>query len=125
MKIVAISMASGGAPTPQMNVTPLIDALLVPIIIFIVIVAQSKEKGVEGQIPQPPSKSDTSPAIARTIVIQVGQAKSGDVPVLKINPQEVSWAAVRVRCGTSSSGARRRWPSCKATTPWISSTWPM
>jgi len=41
---MAMSMGGSGAQAPQMNVTPLIDVLLVLIIIFMVIVAQSKEK---------------------------------------------------------------------------------
>ena len=38
---------------PQMNVTPLIDVLLVLIIIFMFIVSMSKRQGLEAQIPQP------------------------------------------------------------------------
>jgi biopolymer transport protein TolR len=92
---MAMSMGGGGASAPQMNVTPLIDVLLVLIIIFMLIVAQSKEKGLEAQIPQPPSKTDTSPPSVRTIVIQLGEPRGGDVPVLKINQQEVSWADLK------------------------------
>jgi len=73
---MAMSMGGGGASAPQMNVTPLIDVLLVLIIIFMVIVAQSKEKGLTAQIPQP-AKEDATPEIVRTIVIQVGETKSG------------------------------------------------
>jgi biopolymer transport protein ExbD len=47
---MAMSMAGGGASAPQMNVTPLIDVLLVLIIIFMVIVTQTKDKGLEAQI---------------------------------------------------------------------------
>ena len=77
---MAMSMGGGGASAPQMNVTPLIDVLLVLIIIFMVIVAQSKEKGLTAQIPQP-AKEDATPEIMRTIVIQVGETKSGEPPV--------------------------------------------
>jgi biopolymer transport protein ExbD len=87
-------MAGGGASGPQMNVTPLIDVLLVLIIIFMVIVAQSKEKGLEAQIPQP-AKDDAAPPPVRTIVIQLGEAKSGETPVLKINQQAVGWADLK------------------------------
>lgn len=91
---MAMSMGGGGASAPQMNVTPLIDVLLVLIIIFMVIVAQSKEKGLRAQIPQP-AKNDSTPEIVRTIVIQVGETKSGDVPVLKINQQDASWPELK------------------------------
>ncbi|PYX21941.1 MAG: hypothetical protein DMG82_16345 [Acidobacteria bacterium] len=91
---MAMSMGGGGASAPQMNVTPLIDVLLVLIIIFMVIVAQSKEKGFKADIPQPPTMPD-SPQEVRTIVIQLREPKSGDKPVLKINQQEVSWADLK------------------------------
>ena len=92
---MAMSMG-GGASTPQMNVTPLIDVLLVLIIIFMVIVAQSKEKGFKAEIPQPPSITDAPPPV-RTIVIQLGAPKVGEKPVLKINQQEVSWADLKAQ----------------------------
>jgi len=68
--------------------------LLVLVIIFMVIVAQSKEKGFKADIPQPPTMPD-SPQEVRTIVIQLREPKSGDKPVLKINQQEVSWADLK------------------------------
>jgi biopolymer transport protein ExbD len=92
---MAMSMGGSGAFAPQMNVTPLIDVLLVLIIIFMVIVAQSKEKGLEAQIPQPPANPDATPPSVRTIVIQLGAGKSGETPVLKINEQSVSWADLK------------------------------
>ena len=66
-KTMAMSMGGSGASAPQMNVTPLIDVLLVLIIIFMVIVAQSKEKGLEAQIPQPPAHSDSVPPPVRRL----------------------------------------------------------
>jgi biopolymer transport protein ExbD len=80
-----------------MNVTPLMDVLLVLIIIFMLIVTQSKEKGLNAQIPQPPANPNSAPEPVRTIVIQVGEAKSGDVPLLKINQQDVSWPDLKVQ----------------------------
>jgi biopolymer transport protein ExbD len=94
-KLMAMSMGGGGASAPQMNVTPLIDVLLVLIIIFMVIVAQSKEKGFNAEIPQPPAMTDPQPV--RTIVIQVGEPKSGEKPLLKINQQDVSWADLKAQ----------------------------
>jgi biopolymer transport protein ExbD len=80
-----------------MNVTPLIDVLLVLIIIFMIIVAQSKEKGFKTEIPQPPASSDSPPEQVRTVVIQLGEAKKGDAPVLKINQQAVSWPDLKTQ----------------------------
>ncbi len=50
---MAFSMAGGGPSNPEINVTPLIDVLLVPIIVFMVVVSMSKEKILKAQIPQP------------------------------------------------------------------------
>jgi len=89
---MAFSMAGGGPSNPQINVTPLIDVLLVLIIVFMVVVSMSKTKGLEAQIPQPAQddKSQIVP-IDRTIVIQVVWSKQGQEPGLKINREEVSW----------------------------------
>ena len=92
---MAMSMAGGGASAPQMNVTPLIDVLLVLIIIFMVIVAESKEKGLEAQIPQP--SSETVSPIVRTIVIQLAEPKSGEFPILKINQEELAWPDLKAK----------------------------
>jgi biopolymer transport protein TolR len=92
---MAMSMGGSGASAPQMNVTPLIDVLLVLIIIFMVIVAQSKEKGLEAQIPQPPAHPDSAPRPVRTIVIQLAATKSDAIPELKINEQPVIWADLK------------------------------
>jgi biopolymer transport protein TolR len=95
-KFMAMSTAAGGTSAPQMNVTPLIDVLLVLIIIFMVIVAQSKEKGFKADIPQPPTMPD-SPREVRAIVIQLGEPKSGEKPVLKINQQAATWADLKLQ----------------------------
>lgn len=92
---MAMSMGGSGASAPQMNVTPLIDVLLVLIIIFMVIVAESKEKGLEAQIPQPPAHADATPQPVRTIVIQLAETKPDAMPELKINEQPVSWNDLR------------------------------
>ena len=46
-------MAGGGPSRPELNVTPLIDVLLVLIIIFMVIVATTKEYKIDALLPQP------------------------------------------------------------------------
>jgi biopolymer transport protein TolR len=97
--IMAMSMAGGGAPGPQMNVTPMIDVLLVLIIIFMVIVMQSKTKGELAEIPQPAdSAKNSAPSPERTIVVQL-QEGSGkdDTPVVKINSEGVKWTELESR----------------------------
>lgn len=94
---MAMSMGGGGVSGPQMNVTPLIDVLLVLIIIFMMIVTQTKDKGLEAQIPQPPTNPDAAPPPVRTIVIQLGDAKSGNLPDLRINQQSVKWTELEMQ----------------------------
>jgi biopolymer transport protein ExbD len=80
-----------------MNVTPLIDVLLVLIIIFMVIVTQSKTKGLEAQVPQPPAENSAPPP-ERTIVVQLREASGkGEPPEVKINSEAVSWAELEPR----------------------------
>jgi len=88
---MAFSMAGGGPSRPQINVTPLIDVLLVLIIIFMVVQSMSKEKGLEAQIPQPATENAPQPEFSRTIVIQVAWGGENAPPVVKVNQQEISW----------------------------------
>jgi len=94
-----MSMAGGGPSAPEMNVTPLIDVLLVLIIIFMVIVTQSKTKGLEAQVPQQPdSRVNQPPTPIRTIVIQVEEGEGKDAPpIIKINSEEVKWEELKPR----------------------------
>jgi biopolymer transport protein ExbD len=96
---MAFSTAGGGPSAPQMNVTPLIDVLLVLLIIFMLVVIQEKTKGLEAQIPQPANPSDHSiPPPQSTIVIQVRRANAGDEhPVVKVNEETVAWDSLRER----------------------------
>jgi biopolymer transport protein TolR len=66
---MAFSMAGGGPSRPEINVTPLIDVLLVLIIVFMVIVATTKEYKVDALLPQP-GKPEQPHQNERTIVIQ-------------------------------------------------------
>ena len=94
---MAFSMAGRGPSNPQMNVTPLIDVLLVLIIIFMMVVAEQKEKGLEAQIPQPQPEQIQAPLPQRTIVIQVVNDVQSDQPTLAINQQAVAWEDLRSR----------------------------
>jgi biopolymer transport protein ExbD len=95
---MAFSMAGGGPSNPQINVTPLIDVLLVLIIVFMVVVSMSKTKGLEAQIPQPAQDDKSQPVpIDGTIVIQVAWSAQGPAPALKINQEEVKWVDLQTR----------------------------
>jgi biopolymer transport protein ExbD/biopolymer transport protein TolR len=71
-----------GKAVSDINVTPLIDVLLVLLIIFMVIVPVTP-KGLETLIPQPP-KSNTPEPPSQTIVVQV-ISNGGGEPAYKIN----------------------------------------
>ena len=94
---MAFSNAGGGVPGPQMNVTPLIDVLLTIIIIFMVAVMRTPEKGLKALIPQPAEETAKAPPIDRTIVIQVLSHDPDQAPSLKINQEDVSWENLKGR----------------------------
>jgi biopolymer transport protein TolR len=87
---MAFSTAGGGPSRPEINVTPLIDVLLVLIIVFMVIVATSKEYKIDALLPQP-AKADQPHQNERTIVIQVVWSEQSKAPLLKINNETVPW----------------------------------
>jgi len=73
----------------EMNVTPMIDILLVLIIVFMVVVVSSfQPKGLQAQIPQPAADASPQP---RTIVIQLSSSGDELSPQLTINDEKVTW----------------------------------
>ena len=87
---MAFSTAGGGPLRAEINITPMIDVLLVLIIVFMVVVSMSQEKGLKAQIPQPATqKTQTAPE--RTIIIQIAWAGDKQPPILKINEETVTW----------------------------------
>jgi biopolymer transport protein TolR len=88
---------SGGGPLrAEINITPMIDVLLVLIIVFMVVVAMSKEKGLDAQVPQP-AKNEQTEQITRTIVIQVEWAAEKNEPRVKVNDENVEWGNLHER----------------------------
>lgn len=79
-----MSMSSGGngSIASEINVTPLIDVLLVLLIIFMVIVPVVP-RGLNSLLPQP-ARNATPEAIDDTIIVQV-LANGGSEPVYRIN----------------------------------------
>jgi biopolymer transport protein TolR len=81
---MAMGGGSTGGAVSDMNVTPLIDVLLVLLIIFMVI-QPTTPKGLDTLVPQPPKDKTQSQPNDRTIVVQV--LNTGAVPTYKINEQ--------------------------------------
>jgi biopolymer transport protein ExbD len=75
--------------SPEINVTPLIDVLLVLLIIFMVVLPEH-HLGESAQIPLP-APTDTAMNPPTPIVIQLKDAGEGMRPDLAINSQPVKW----------------------------------
>jgi biopolymer transport protein ExbD len=92
---MAMTTGGGGSQTADINVTPLIDVLLVLLIIFMVITPLTP-KGLEALVPQPPPPNQPKTDTDRTVVVQV-LGKAGEKPTLKINQEDVSWDNLQQR----------------------------
>ena len=92
-----MSMMVGARSTrsSEINVTPLIDVLLVLLIIFMVILPEHK-MGEKTLVPQPSPESAAHPPVS-PIVIQLSNVNASQRPILKINQEEVSWDGLQAK----------------------------
>jgi biopolymer transport protein TolR len=91
-----MAMGSGAGPgglNADINVTPLIDVLLVLLIIFMVIVPVTPH-GLDAMVPQPPKNPQQQQMNDKTIVVQVLGA-AGQQPTYKINEDTVTLQEMR------------------------------
>ena len=93
---MSMQMGSHAGVSSEMNVTPLIDVLLVLLIIFMTILPVVPT-GEQAEIPQPTTQRKTTDMPGATIVIQVRDEGAGKTPALKINNESATWADLESR----------------------------
>jgi biopolymer transport protein TolR len=101
---MAMTSGSNQGVSAVINVTPLVDVLLVLLIIFMVI-SPTKPWGLEAQVPQPP-KPNTPESIERTIVAEV--TKQRDETIVRINGLQVEWPQLQAQLTEIYKGRAER-----------------
>ena len=87
-----LALGDGKTSNSEMNVTPLIDVLLVLLIIFMVL---PHHFGERAELPQA-QKVEPAPT-PEPVVIELGDKGFGNAPTLRINHDQVGWEALEIR----------------------------
>ena len=90
---MAMMLGSSKGPSAELNVTPMIDILLVLIIIFMLL--PHHVKGEKAAIPQPAITGQKQTERQDTVVLQIRTAPEG--AVLLLNQEPVSWESLQLR----------------------------
>jgi biopolymer transport protein TolR len=93
---MSMTSGGGGGYSSDINVTPMIDILLVLLIIFMVIVP-TVPKGLDALVPQPPKNPTNQQPPDRTIVVQVIYRPGAATPAYKINETDVAKRDLQAR----------------------------
>ncbi len=88
---MSFSTSSGSSPNAEMNVTPLIDVLLVLLVIFMVVVLVQQDVGLNADLPQTNTRELSKPQQESSIVVQINEATPGERPTLKVNQESIRW----------------------------------
>jgi biopolymer transport protein TolR len=91
---MAMSVGGSGADMAQINVTPMIDILLVLLIIFMVIVPVIPS-GLTAALPQPP-RANAPTAPGNPIMLEIA-SHAAAAPTYKINGMDLAKAAILSR----------------------------
>jgi biopolymer transport protein TolR len=98
---MAMTLAAGGKAKAEINMTPMIDVLLVLIIIFMVI-APVLPRGLEALVPQPPD----SGAVARPANDVVVTVRADGTILLNLEPLDLAQLQPRLARIYQNAGAR-------------------
>jgi len=93
-----MAMGTGGGPgslNSDINVTPMIDVLLVLLIIFMVIVPVTPH-GLDAQVPQPPKNPQQQKQNDLTVQLEIDSGANG-IPTYKLNQDAIAKNQLRTR----------------------------